>query len=717
MTMPPLPRPPEDIANDAWNAVQEGRPEAVSGPFGGTIMELHLRDDAGAIDPAFARRLGARLRPRAELGAAGTAPVPPRPLSPTPLADHAGSGAHHWLTAALVALAAAVVVALLGGPTLIDRSSGGGASRVAKVTSASPVVAPQVVFDRPDVGLSRGNPARTGELPGVGPSGAPEVVWRVAEPGRWFAGGAILAGDEIFMARSNESGSELDLVAVAVSTGTIREITQLKDQEWTVGAVADGIVVMPSNDAVDGLGRITGYMAEDGRPVLSWRASTSINVSSLLADEGILYLTTGDGHIHALNLRDGTERWSVRAPGFDSGAQIQGYWSEFSLIVSGGRLFGVGAGFAFAVDAQDGHELWSREIDGNVFQPGLVSEGVFVVAANTWGASMPGRVYGLDARTGAERWPPIDRPTGDLLAAGEGRLFLASWEQDGGTLSAYDLQTGVEAWTFERAAGFDYPVYADGWLWANSTGDGTVQRIDPASGRADWSVYLAGNGLLVADGKVIVNGAGGLVAVGSGAGVSDVPMASGAPDLSGLAPCTPPRSAPAALLEGTPAAFFEAETRLEQRPGGAGTYEDGRPVFFTEWPQILVENLPTGPAPDRAAVVAIQASLDGIGACVARPEGQRNLLGYFSDDFFRRGVAARAGYGYRLTWWNLQPTAEQISSLTAVSLPDGRIAAVVGEPGGDQGPALLLVFADIDSTLLIDEAYRIVTEYNFDPMG
>lgn len=106
----------------------------------------------------------------------------------------------------------------------------------------------------------------------------------------------------------------------------------------------------------------------------------------------------------------------------------------------------------------------------------------------------------------------------------------------------------------------------------------------------------------------------------------------------------------------------------------------------------------------------VRATLDAVGHCARRSEGNDQIPALFSDDFFRRGIVT-PGSGEPVTW-SIQPDEEQLQSLDVFVLEDGRIAA---SAVNEWGAGAFLVFVEEDGSLLIDEAYPVTPEYPISP--
>ncbi|MGH2560754.1 MAG: PQQ-binding-like beta-propeller repeat protein, partial [Thermomicrobiales bacterium] len=435
---------------------------------------------------------------------------------------------------------------------------------------------------------------------------------------------------------------------------------------------------------------------------------------------GRVYFTVNDFTLRAVDAATGEEAWRIRVPGLteEEAQNDEGFHIDASVAVADDTVYAVGSdGVVFAAGTSDGDVKWTFQPDGNPQSASpLVFDGILLVTSivREQGADgTPGRLSALDAETGSLLWEPKQLSSAAWLTAADGSVFVQIESNEGPSVEAFDIQSGEHQWSFEGGGFLDNPVYVDGDLYVSSNYDGTIQRVDAASGVAEWSVYLNADDTVVINDLVIASGYGSIYAVG-GDGDLDAEDASTQPvDLSGLPPCEPPRPMPAAVMEGIPSAAIAAETRLEEREGNPPTTVDGRATYFTEWPQILASNVPTGAAASTAQSTAIQETLRSMAHCWVRPEGNRLLQGYFTDDFFRRGVAAERQDGYAMTW-QIQPEESEIKSLHAIALEDGRIAALTSI---NVTPNLVMIFVQQEGQWVIDELYRIVDEYNFGPLG
>lgn len=202
---------------------------------------------------------------------------------------------------------------------------------------------------------------------------------------------------------------------------------------------------------------------------------------------GSVYTADRNGRVIALDVTNGSERWSVR---------------DKDRLISGGP--GVGSGKVFvgtseaevvARDAESGKKLWVAKVSSEVLAAPRAADGVVIVRTGD------GNIYALDAETGFEKWV-YDRTIPTLTLRGtaaptlhEGVVYAGF---DNGRMVALDLATGEQLWEtqlaqptgrsdLKRLVDLDgEPMIRDGYAYIGSF-QGRVAAISLEDGSIEWT--------------------------------------------------------------------------------------------------------------------------------------------------------------------------------------------------------------------------------------
>ncbi len=152
-------------------------------------------------------------------------------------------------------------------------------------------------------------------------------------------------------------------------------------------AISDGIVYVSSYDnyvyALDGA---------TGAKLWSFKTDGDVYASPVVAD-GVVYIGSQDEKLYALNSSTGTQIWSR--------AFINGYHTSTAAVANGVVYFGSGNGTIYALSVSDGSTIWSFRVNCNPFSCPVVVNGVVYIGAID---ASSGQMYALDAATGAKIW-------------------------------------------------------------------------------------------------------------------------------------------------------------------------------------------------------------------------------------------------------------------------------------------------------------------------
>lgn len=251
----------------------------------------------------------------------------------------------------------------------------------------------------------------------------------------------------------------------------------------------------------------------EGRPRRAWddayQTGDTIQSNPVLAGD-VLYVSSFDGRLHALDPRSSRKRWTSDAKG-----PLYG-----SPAVQEGMVYVASTdGSLYAFDTRNGRQRWSFAAGDPLFATPAVGDGVVCIGGNR-------RIFGLDAATGKRMW---EVETGGFFqsraAYAEGAFFLGGWDN---TLYAVDARSGTLRWKVQmgRSQGgrgqlmfyfspaITSPAVADGLLYI-CTNDGVLHALETTTGREVWQARAPSGGdtfgyssPLVLSGKVLLGGLG-----------------------------------------------------------------------------------------------------------------------------------------------------------------------------------------------------------------
>jgi outer membrane protein assembly factor BamB len=161
---------------------------------------------------------------------------------------------------------------------------------------------------------------------------------------------------------------------------------------------------------------------------------------------------------------------------------------EFPPVLAGGKLYLVNnSGYAIALDARTGRELWTRRIGRlNASSPAYYKHRLYIVNL------VPGHVVKLDAKTGKILWkrPLPGRAESSPLIKGRTLYFGC----EDGQLFAMSTGKGDVRWsTYLGGSIKSAPAYYGGVLFVGDYG-GLMNAVDAKTGEVKWQSGALGPG-------------------------------------------------------------------------------------------------------------------------------------------------------------------------------------------------------------------------------
>jgi len=283
--------------------------------------------------------------------------------------------------------------------------------------------------------------------------------------------------------------------------------TRLGGPVWASPAVADGVAYVGTTGGV-----FNALATDDGRYLWTFRAGRPIFGEALVVADAV-YFVCDNGYLFKLRRSDGAELWrydlgDARVERILAHPQVFDWdWQAPRPVLADGLLYvGSGDGSLHAVEATSGTRRWRFATDGKL------RHGAAVAGAQVFVGSADGHVYALDRQDGRELWR---HDTGAAVDATpvvhEGRVLVGN---RGVGLLALDERSGEQRWRtgFWGSWVESTPVVVDGVLYVGASDLRRVSAIDPADGRVLWRSdvfgWTWGTPLVLPD-RLVVGAAGG----------------------------------------------------------------------------------------------------------------------------------------------------------------------------------------------------------------
>ncbi|MGE3796819.1 MAG: PQQ-binding-like beta-propeller repeat protein [Thermomicrobiales bacterium] len=429
----------DSVATGTADRSRTGRDTEIDASLAETILRLEQMDDAAPASAAFSRQFEIQFQNtiigQRAMQSAPVVPAPPHVQQEGPsrglitlLPERSGN---RWLLGSIAATVLFILAIAASSYVISERRD-----REQRDDAVRVISAPPIDFSVP---MDRGNPARSGIMPGPGIAGTLEARWSF-DAGRGGISAPALVGSTIYVTSGTEPESDLEnqgsVIAIDAGTGSERWRFPTTHAASGTPAVAGGIVY-----AGDAGGNVYALDARTGEEL--WRRELETAwVSPPLVVEDTVFVATAPYRV-ALNV-------AVQRDSLVVGSGLVGLASE-SIEV-------------YALDAMTGDDRWHSTgvLSG---QPGIVA---------------------LDAASGESKWtfPMASLESGPAIGAQ--RVYAASTLD--GTVRAIDLESGQEIWHAET--GEDFPQHSSPAVRGSdvyvTTAFGQVICFDAATGAERW---------------------------------------------------------------------------------------------------------------------------------------------------------------------------------------------------------------------------------------
>lgn len=317
------------------------------------------------------------------------------------------------------------------------------------------------------------DPGRSAAFPTRGVGGDPAQAWRVA-PGDGFNTSPVVAGLAIFVGGYDGHMYRLD-------SRTGKTIWRFRAGEEVLGepSVLNGLLYFGSDDD-----QVYALDARSGRRRWAFKTGGDIDLATLAVGDAV-FAASQDGAIYALTASTGKLRWR-----FPAGSQFRAP----PALVADTLFVGTTGGRVIAVDSATGKLRVESKVPDAVYgiaatRDAVVVASTFVVTEQHNGKPTPrATLTAIDPRTFRKRWQVrIDSTeiTGSPAVA-SGLVYVPTGFFLSGGVTAYELATGKERWSWASGEVRSPPVVARGTVYVAAGYPGNVYGLDAATGREIW---------------------------------------------------------------------------------------------------------------------------------------------------------------------------------------------------------------------------------------
>ena len=287
------------------------------------------------------------------------------------------------------------------------------------------------------------------------------------------------SGDPDAYAGTNAPNNHSYVYALNAKTGT---------QIWRTDLGADYTVTNSFPSSVQGIPVAQGYnLGILGTPTYA---------------DGVVYVTSAAGKVYALNAASGTILWTYNAHAIDYDLSSSTAYFVQTLAVANNLVYGATLNKLYALDARNGHEVWSalastRSMFGSpTVTGGRVYLSVDPLSTHTENLAKS-HIVAYSADHGTQLWQSDGYYWAGFLndapVVANSLVYVANAYTG---IYALDEQTGHTRWqhilgtdAFNNPDGCTWPVVADGVVYTNCSAprNSTLHAYNAARGTLIWS--------------------------------------------------------------------------------------------------------------------------------------------------------------------------------------------------------------------------------------
>lgn len=200
---------------------------------------------------------------------------------------------------------------------------------------------------------------------------------------------------------------------------------------WGQPIFEDGILYVSSLDRA-----VHALNADTGEEIRKWEVDGAIAGRPVLGN-GFIYVTSFDGQLHALNMNDETEAWTAEAADW--------IWGSPAL-ASNAVIFADVQGNVYAADPLNGSILWQSQVTGAVQTRPVVFGGTVFIASEGDLETELGQLTALSLTDGSVLWSqttPAPLYTTPVIV---NDTVVVTMQSESALLMGFDTAVGSQRW-------------------------------------------------------------------------------------------------------------------------------------------------------------------------------------------------------------------------------------------------------------------------------
>lgn len=323
-----------------------------------------------------------------------------------------------------------------------------------------------------DYSTFHGDSQRTGNASVLGPDTS-NLLWTQQITSHSIYGGVAVSEDRVYVCDSLDmsfSGQQA-LSCLNATDGAIIWTNPIGEKGGSsTPTIAEDRVLVGSY-----VGDLYCLNVDDGS--VMWNVTLEIEptwwglASSPLVFDGTIFATSfSDGALHALDY-SGVELWNRSTDSIDPYSSPSGW--------DGKVYFAGGDPALYCLNSSSGQVLWTFETDAAIASSPAIEEGtVFFTTSNSF--------YAVDAENGQELWKVDLKGTPSTPAISFGKAYVGSSD---GFLTCFDALNGTRIWSTEvNGPVVSSPVVAkENVYFGTNVGEGTVYALNATDGSVVWT--------------------------------------------------------------------------------------------------------------------------------------------------------------------------------------------------------------------------------------